>query len=158
MGRLCTHKRKSRLPETEYETRDIPRRKDFRSPMYCDGLVDIEEDELRNSWNQLAALLPGDPHHVTDISDPNNVGNHPIDCRYTWSLRIGIHSDLDSDFWNQMKEEFPAVTNISIWPWGAKNARKPKRSGQLSTTVEILMVDGERGRLKYSDRQPDIAT
>ncbi|QSS66645.1 hypothetical protein I7I51_02834 [Histoplasma capsulatum] len=44
--------------------------------------VDVEKNELQNSFNELAALLPDDPHNITELNDLSFIGNRSIDCEY----------------------------------------------------------------------------
>ncbi|EDN09817.1 predicted protein [Histoplasma mississippiense (nom. inval.)] len=58
--------------------------------------VDVEKDELQNSFNELAALLPGDPRNITELNDLSFIGNRSIDFLSVALQNMAAENDIPS--------------------------------------------------------------
>lgn len=68
---------------------------------------DDHDDDLQQSWADLARQLPG-RDDLTRLEDQNLLGSRDLDRAYDWALNIGMFADLRADFLEQMKVQYPA--------------------------------------------------
>jgi len=72
----------------------------------------IDEDEAVQDWELLAARGPR--NDATRVETPNVLGERDLDRSYDWSTHAGIYLDLDSDFWENSKSNYPADQSVSM--------------------------------------------
>jgi len=71
-----------------------------------------EEGEIVQDWEVLAGRHP--QNDAARVEDPDNLGERDLDCSYDWSIYTGIYPELDSDFWEVSKVNYPADQMVSM--------------------------------------------
>src|SRR5436305_15009850 len=71
-----------------------------------------EEGEMVQDWEVLAGRhLQND---ATRVENPDNLGERDLDRSYDWSIYASIYPELDSDFWEISKVNYPADQMVSM--------------------------------------------
>src|SRR5436305_2005654 len=71
-----------------------------------------EEGEMVQDWEVLAGRYP--QNDAARVEDPDNLGERDLDHSYDCSIHAGIYPELDSDFWEVSKANYPADQMVSM--------------------------------------------
>ncbi|KAH7038972.1 hypothetical protein B0J12DRAFT_606491, partial [Macrophomina phaseolina] len=91
-------------------------------PDYLDELPTVEDDDefeldedeeelIHEEWTELARQLPHRELGVQDVN-PDDIGDRDIDRQYDWMQHVGIHVDVGPDWFQQMKDYYPASARV----------------------------------------------
>ncbi|KAK2801261.1 hypothetical protein FQN50_007821 [Emmonsiellopsis sp. PD_5] len=134
--------------------------------------VDIQSDELENSWNELAALLPGDPRHIPDEKDTKTA----TDGNEIWDIAPAHYRRLLREQVAQIELAMDSVSPPStkqfiseVWPNDfATTGKKGSNAGRLSSKLlqrgratqrmelSAIMKFMEKNPLFYNPNNPDM--